>query len=66
MLAASKNHAKILSYSEDCVQGASETNIHPPSKNEELKDIGNSINIVLGTNKSILGSQQWLPLRKTP
>ena len=31
-----------------------------PLKEEELKDIGHSMNMVLDTRKSSFGSQQWL------
>ena len=34
--------------------------IHPPSKDEELRNIGDSINMVLDAKKSIFGCQQRL------
>ena len=34
--------------------------IHPPPKNEELRNIGDSINMVLDAKKSIFGCQQRL------
>ena len=44
MLAASKNQAKV------CSEGR-EKDIYPPSKKEELRHIGQSMSIVLDTNK---------------